>query len=201
MRLSLLLPALCLVACDDPTVRVGRARLPEADGVVDAPAGADLVVTADGPLPKPPAGEKTVRVVADIGVPWGRVRDAANAARAAGARPVLVVGHVRKLRALPPTVEALPQSLLLQVTAEHKACLQPPDADSRLCVESQGGRYVNRTGIRQLVRDGVKGYGMTLVHVNVDPTLSWADAVRAIDGARTCCKQKVALSIEGLVLE
>ena len=56
--------------------------------------------------------------------------------------------------------------------------------------------------MREIVRHAVDGYKLPVVHVKPDESQSWADAVRAIDGARTCCGAKAAItvSIEDLEL-
>ena len=50
------------------------------------------------------------------------------------------------------------------------------------------------------MRETVKKWERTDVAVTIDPATEWADALRAIDGARTCCgttEVRVALKIAG----
>ena len=48
-------------------------------------------------------------------------------------------------------------------------------------------KHVQRAFVRETIRDAVKAYGITDVDVMVTPDLQWADVVKTIDGARTCC--------------
>jgi hypothetical protein len=198
----LVVATLGVAACDDPTVRAGGQRLAGADGVRDAPEAPLVELPAgDAPDPALPQGAKVVRLAADMDASWGRVRGFVAAARARGVRVILLVGKNRKVRALPPTVAGVPESILVEVNASHKTCIAPPGAVERMCVQRADGRHVDRANVRALVRDAVKEYGLKHVHVNVDPSVAWADAVRAIDGARTCCKDAVDVSVEGILLE
>jgi len=191
----------CAVACGRPMfVSIGQVTLADADGVVAPEAGPvlELGPGADAPLPKIPAGAKVVQIAAARDLPYARVHELVQAVHAAGARPVLLVGQRGKVMALPHTVDAVAQSILLDANMEGdeaKACISPPAAVERVCTKRPGSAHVDRAFVRELVRDAVKGYQLTHVHVRPDGSLTWGDAVRAIDGARTCCGKDVAIAI------
>ena len=186
-------------------VKVGKVTLAEADGV-EAPEPGPVVELGpgdDAPLPAIPAGAKVVQIAADRDQPYARVRDLVLAVQKAGARPVLLVAEKGKAMALPHTGAATAQSILVVTEMEGesaKACISPPDAVERQCTMRDGSKHVDRAFVREIVRHAVTGYNLQVVHVKPDPSQSWADAVRAIDGARTCCgaATRVTLSIEGL---
>jgi hypothetical protein len=197
---------LLLAGCGrDLFVKVGPVTLADADGVVAPESGPLLVLgpAADAPLPSVPAGAKVVQIAAARDLPYARVRELVKAVHAAGARPVLLVGASGKPMALPHTGAAVAKSILLETEKsgdDAKACMQPPEALERQCAARPGSPHVDRAFVRQIVRDAVKGYGLDVVHVKPDEQMSWADAVRAIDGARTCCGKgaTITLSIEDL---
>ena len=65
------------------------------------------------------------------------------------------------------------------------------------CVARSDKKHIDRAFVRELTRTAVKEYDLAQVRVVVDPALEWGDAVRAIDGARTCCGQKsISVSVE-----
>jgi hypothetical protein len=189
-----------LAGCEPMAVRVAGVTVPDVDGVRPAPAAPHLLIPAEGAVPPPPPGASAVLVVADVDTPWGRVRDATEGLRLRGVAPYLVVSNHRKVRALWATEAAARESILVEVMANHKSCIAPPRAAERMCVEEPNGKHVSRAAVRSLVRDAVKGYGLDRVHVVVDSQVSYADALRAIDGAATCCERRIHVSIEGLLL-
>jgi hypothetical protein len=78
------------------------------------------------------------------------------------------------------------------------------DDDGQHCVSKTGvlemrctkgaGRHIHRTFVREDVREAVKEYDLSEVEVRVNPSAEWADVVRAVDGARTCCFEKKVLA-------
>ena len=188
-------------------VHVGPVPLADADGVVAPEPGpvVQLGPKPDDPMPKVPAGAKVVQIAAARDLPYSQVKALVAAVHAAGATPVLLVGSRGKIMALPHTVDAVPQSILLEAFLEGpeaKACMSPPEALERQCTQRPGSAHVDRAFAREVVRAGVKGFGLTHVHVRPAPNLSWQDAVRAIDAARTCCgpDTKISVSLEEIAL-
>jgi hypothetical protein len=186
-------------------VKVGKVTLAEADGV-EVPEPGPVIELGPGEgaaLPAVPAGAKVVQIAADRDQPYARVRELVLAVQKAGARPVLLVADKGKAMALPHTGAASAQSILVVTEMEGesaKACISPPDAVERQCTMRDGSKHVDRAFVREIVRHAVTGYNLQVVHVKPDEGQSWADAVRAIDGARTCCGKgtRLTLSIEGL---
>lgn len=184
----------------DQYLRVGQARLPEAD--LARPAGAGTLVelpAAGAPLTLPAQLRGPVRLAADRDLPFGAVVDAVAAVQRAGGEPLLLVTSRRKVAALPASDPRPAESIRLVANADARACVSPPEVEEAKCVRRADGKHVERAFVRELVREAVKGYDLTHVHVEVAPTLSWADALRAIDGARTCCPGvTMTVSTEGL---
>ena len=74
------------------------------------------------------------------------------------------------------------------VASTHSA--SPPGVEEAKCVKRRGDtRHVDRAFTRQLVREAVAGYQLSDVVVEIPPDLEWADVMRAVDAAKTCCKE------------
>ena len=97
---------------------------------------------------------------------------------------------------VPGTAPAPADALLLYVTpGDVKACIRAQHVKQAVCVARFDRKHVDRAFVRQLVRDARAKAGPRPVHVRLPASLSWADAVRALDGARTCCSgDSVALT-------
>jgi hypothetical protein len=195
MRIVCIAMLALVVACQDPYVRVGKARLADADGTIAAPKGTTIEVPG-GDVPASLSG--TVRIAADSDVPYRDVMKVLLAVRNAGGDPVLLVAHARDVRALPPPVVYTEPTIGLEARADFKACVSIPDVKEKKCVKRPDGKHIDRAFVRELVREAVNATGLTRVDVQIADTISWVDAVRAIDGARTCCQGKqIDVSIDG----
>jgi hypothetical protein len=194
-----LLAVLVLVGCEPLEIVVGKARLPEVDDaimtVVDGPL-VELPTTVPAKLSGP------VRIAADRDVLYADVLSAAEAVETAGGSPQILVAHRgRVVAVLPPSVPVdATKAIRLRAGPKDgvmKACISPPDTLEATCVARRGddAKHIDRAFVRQLVNQAVKEYGLDEVNVLVDPTLTWADAVRAIDGARTCCGKPVKVQV------
>jgi hypothetical protein len=183
-------------ACDPVETRVGKARLPEADGTVAAPKGPTVVIPGDAPAS---SYQGPVRIAADRETPYRQVMSTADAVMQAGGVPVLVVASSdSSVRALPEpdAVDKLPIKLAAHA-GDVKACISPPEVPEATCIARKDHLHIDRAFVRGIVRQAVDQYNLRAVRVVIDPDLSWADAVRAIDGARTCCfEKKVTVSVE-----
>jgi len=62
-------------------------------------------------------------------------------------------------------------------------------------VTPQATKHIDRAFVRDVMAKAVKAYDLKRVHVMVDPSLTWGDAVRAVDGARTCCTDDVKMEV------
>lgn len=211
----LLASVLLAVGCDPVEVRIGRARLADADAVVQAADG--LTVEVLGPGTQVPAGGGVVRLAIDRDASFGAVVEAVRAVRAAGGKPVLLVATRRnKVMALPEADADEGEGFWLEATGNAGpckgegicACVAPPDAEVRPdgtiyaekgCAARKDHKSLDRSFVRQLVREGRELYRVSHVRVVVEPTATWADAVRTIDGARTCCEgETVRVSVRDL---
>ncbi len=181
--------------CENPITNVGNARLIEADETVKAPDGPLLEVGKER-VPAQVSGP--VRLAADRDLPYAQVVAAAGAVKAAGGTPVLLVARRKLVEALPdPAPPDDVPAIRLHARIEGKACISPPDNEEATCVSRIDQKRIDRAFVRQILYRAVEEYGLTHVRVVIDPDLPWADAVRAIDGARTCCgKGKMTVHVE-----
>jgi hypothetical protein len=192
---------LIAVGCGPLETKVGKARLAEADGYVKAPDGP--VVEVPGPaITGPFTG--AVRIAADREATYEDVRSAWTAVVAHGGQPSLLVANQDHLRALPPDDPVTPADAIKLVAhaGDVRACISPPDTPEATCIARKDHLHIDRAFVRSVVRQAVGAYHLHRVLVVMDPKLGWGDAVRAIDGARTCCEddpKKIEVSVQTLV--
>jgi biopolymer transport protein ExbD len=189
---ALVVLALLAGACAPIDTKVGKARLADADGT--EPARPGPTVEVPGPPAAPAQGP--VRLAADREATYGQVREAMKAIEAQGGEPVLLVARRGEVEALPRPDTLKGPAIKLRAEVEGKACISPPDTDEATCVKGHFQKHIDRAFLRQIVRQAVREYGLKEVRITVDADLAWGDAVRAIDGARTCCGIPVAVSVE-----
>jgi hypothetical protein len=178
-------------ACDNRNeARVGGALLPQANHTIATMPGATTVVITPGVMPTLPAGP--VQLAIDVNVPWSQVRTALTTVP----RPPAVVGDFNRRRGfiLEDFLDDNP-AVIITATAGGKFCLRPPDADLAYCMESSDRRHISAAFVREVMRKAVTEYGITQARIDADDHILWADLVRTIDGARTCCKQPVKVMI------
>jgi hypothetical protein len=165
------------------------------DGVLLADADA-VVPVEDGPLVKLTLADlepaipdaPVIRLAIARDVSWERVQKMLAAVKEKGVRPVLLVGRRSEIHAFVLSEEVSIDSIHLTSTPDGKFCVGPPGVNEAKCVQGADRKHVQRAFVRETVRDAVKAYGIDEVDVVVTPDLEWADVVRTIDGARTCCK-------------
>ena len=191
---ALLAGCLLLVGCDwlrgKGDVEVEGVLIPQADGNV-MPDEAPTVTLKPGEradaveLPEGPA----VRLAIARDASYGQAKELIKRVEAAGKRPIILVGERYKLRAieLNDKISSPRKAIRLVATPDGKACVAPPDNPESKCVFQQHSSHVSTAYVREFVREAVRGYGLTEVRVFVRPSVEWADVIRAIDGARTCC--------------
>lgn len=132
---------------------------------------------------------KAVRLAIGREVSYGRAKALIKRVEAEGKRPIILVGERYKLRAieLNDAISSPKNAIRLVVTPEGKACVAPPDNPESKCVFQKHSSHVSTAYVREFVREAIGGYGLTEVRVFVRPSVEWADVIRAVDGARTCC--------------
>lgn len=166
---------------------VGKAMLPECDGVIPAEPGVDVVMLptdTETVIPKDPV----IRIAADRFVEWSKVRDVLRQIQAQGSKPVFLVGVDNKVHAFVLSEETSGgPAIKVTATADGKACVQRPNDQIATCVQSVNGEHIERSSVREFVEEAMKDTDVTEVEVVAEGTLGWADVVRTIDGARTCC--------------
>jgi hypothetical protein len=173
-----------LAACAPVETKVGGARLAGADETIDAPEGLTIEV---GKQPIPASLDGSVRLAVDREVPYADAIAAAAKVRQAGGKPVFLVTRRNRVYALPELAPKKGAAIRLAARADGKACVSPPDNDEATCISRVDQKRIDRAFVRQIIAKAVKEYGLRRVHVLLAPDMPWADAVRAIDGARTCC--------------
>lgn len=191
----ILLAATALAGCDSHLeARVGGAVLPQALGVVPAAKAPVVVVKKGDPLPVLPKGP--VRLAIDLRVPWSVVRDLVDGGVASGSQPILLVGQRNRLRGfvLDDPAERGP-AIRLDPDGAGKFCLSPPESVEKYCVEAGDRRHISSIYVREAMQKAVAAYQLTRVRVRPTDDTPWGDLVRTIDGARTCCKGPVQVTV------
>jgi hypothetical protein len=183
--------ALALVGCKPPEwAKVGATPLVQADGLEAAPAGATLEVTPATVGGITPPGEAIVRLGVAREVAWKDVEQLVATIEGSGKRAVMLVGRRDELGAIAlrdPIGEAYVSVLAF---AGGKACVRGPGQEAAKCVHSPDHPWVEKSFVRQLVREAREAFEVSDVAVEVDPALGWGDVVNALDGARTCCGER-----------
>lgn len=186
--LSLLLAGACK---GKGHAEVEGVLIPQASGVVEAEEGETLAIGADADTAEQPLPDaEVVRLALHRDLPWSEVKDLIERLRAAGKRPVLLVGRRHEVKAiqLEDELEETEDTIRVFTYVSGKVCVRPPRSAEALCASQQGkGGHVSRAYTRQWVRRMVEETGARDAVVEVPASLSWADVIRAVDGARTCC--------------
>jgi len=171
--------------------KVDGILVPQATGVIDAEEGPTLHVPGDDTsvLPDGPV----VRLAIARDVKWAEVNALLKRIEEAGKRPVLLVGKRHRVRAfqLSDGEIDLEQAIALTSTRDGKCCVAPPGSHAAKCAQPMDAVRIDRAYTRKLVREASYAYQTTEVDAQVAQSLSWADVVRTVDGARTCCKGQV----------
>jgi hypothetical protein len=143
---------------------------------------------------KVPSGAKVVRLAVGRKVLWSQVQDLMRKIQATGARAVLLAGNRSHVKSFAledePGPGASDRAIGVVAYVDGKACVQPPGAIEAKCVQSGTKDYIERAYVRELVREQVMMFSIEQVEVELPATLPWADVVRTIDAARTCCKSQ-----------
>ena len=181
-----------LAACDAPPQgKVGKTLLAQADDIQPVPQepGAVTVEFPADPLAELPDAT-IVHLAIARNTPYSQVQSVLQRLSDAG-KTVRILAASRKYVGVFELDEELKgEAIRLWVNQEGKSCVSPPGVEEAKCVKRRGRtRHVDRAFTRQLVREAVAGYQLSDVVVEIPPTLEWADVLRAIDAARTCCKQ------------
>lgn len=169
--------------------KVEEVLLADADRVIPTAPGELVKLTLeqlDPALPDVPAGS-VIRIAADRKVQFHRVTAVIAAVEAKGAVPLLLVGHRDEVHGFALEDELRGPAIQLTPTPDGKFCVGPPDNMQARCVVNRDRAHVNRAFVREEIRAAHETWGLSDVDVLIPDDLEWADAVRTIDGARTCC--------------
>jgi len=188
MRWSVLVLALAACGPNPYQAKVEDILLADADDVVAVPKDSGPLVKLSLEYLEPEIPDAPVfRLAIARDVSWERVQKTLEAAKAKGARPIILVGRRSDVRGFVLSDEIGEHSIHLTSTPDGKFCVGPPTTFEAKCVQGADKKHVQRAFVRETIRDAVKAYGITEVDVMVTPDLEWADVVKTIDGARTCC--------------
>ncbi len=169
--------------------KVQGVLIPQADAYYPAPTGGVELIIPDSVQEQPALpSENHVKLVIGRKVPWRFVSKLLSRLESEKKQVTILVGNRHRVFALKMSDE-LKTRAPIEVTAteDGKACVQLPRAKKAKCTQSPDGRYVPRSGVRQVVREAMKAMKIHDTQVMASPALHWADVVRAVDGARTCC--------------
>lgn len=162
----------------------------QSESTVALPEG-DAVAMTRGARPENLGTQGDVILAVARDVRWSAVRDLRKELMAQGRGVHLVVANGRKAGAFNLYDELEGEAINVFVSVGGKLCVAPPGSPEAKCVQRGDRTHVDRAFTRELVREAVKGYGMYDVLIDVPADLDWADVVRAVDGARTCCFETV----------
>jgi len=190
MRRALLFcTALAACTTHKHMAQIDGVTLPECDESVAAPDGPTFAFWAEAheeqyPLPK----GAVVRIAADRGVSWRRVEVVAKRLEQQGSKPVLLcgVGSTDQIGAFEPFAELHPGDHLTLDASRGQFFVGHPGGKGTQ-VKSFDEQHIAKSFIREAMSPIVAQYKIHDVEVRVDPHMNWADVVRAVDGARTCC--------------
>jgi hypothetical protein len=194
MKRALVVAVLAVVAAcgkNHLMAEVDGAVVPEADDTIAAEAGPNVTILPDAheELYKLPAGP-VVRIAADRGVSWRRVKDMKERLARQGSRAVLLVGRglTDEVRAFEPIQELRPgPHLVLDAGKDGGFFVGPGDGGNGTRVQAFDHQHIAKSFIREAMGPMVAKTKLHDVEIRVDPHMNWVDVVRAIDGARTCC--------------
>ena len=175
-------------------VTIDGVLIPQADGNY-VPQEAPTVTFETGQtatdieLPEGAA----VRLAIARGVSYGSAKALIERVEAAGKTPIILVGERFRLRAihLNDKLSHPSNAIRLVATPNGQACVAPPDNPKSKCVQGVYSRHISTAFVREFVREAINGYGLNEVRVYARPSVEFADVVRAIDGARTCCDGEI----------
>ncbi|HRC54669.1 MAG TPA: hypothetical protein PKU97_02045, partial [Kofleriaceae bacterium] len=182
---------------------VDGVLLPECDSPLEPPAAPVVKVLAEPSVADEelalPAGQ--VQLAIERSVPWARVETLLAVLESRKIEPILLVGQTYRVRRFIINDQLNPRAKRFTITgdAKGKFCVQTAELPQAYCVQGSDRKHIHRAFVRETVREVVKKWEMRQVEIFVDPAIHWADVVRLVDGARTCCgktKVLVALSPE-----
>lgn len=195
-----LLVAGCADSCAPPKqASVEGAELAQATGVFDPDDdGATLVLAPKNLKPKIPDAKK-VRLAVERTVAWKHVNTLLERLDAARKDIVFLVGRRHKVRAfyLREKLKVGPkQAFRLIATSKGRSCVAPSGSPEMSCVQRIDKKHIDRAFTRDIVRTAHKAYGVSDVIAEIDADLEWADVVRAVDAARTCCDNRLRVRVK-----
>ncbi|WP_428263096.1 hypothetical protein [Haliangium sp.] len=188
--------ALGLAACQGPgPKKVGEATLALASQGDDLPAAAEqapvVEILRGAPVSIPDA--PVVKLAIDRQAHWGQVKASLEIMEARGQTPVLLVADRQRVRALRLSDDFDERGIEVTAYATGKLCVRHPKVVEGKCSQSPDPTYIDGAGVRELVREAVRGYEMNDIEIDLPADLEWDDVVRVVDGARTCCGEDVPI--------
>lgn len=182
-----------LAACQNKFAAVvDGVLLAESDLGEPAPQAPRFTILTEPTVPDEqlafPPGQ--VQLVIERGVPWARVETLLAILESKKIEPILLTGQTHKVHRfrLNDELTGAPK-FTITGDAHGKFCVQTAQLPQAYCVQGGkiAGKHIHRAFVRETVRDVVRKWEMNEAEIYVDPAMEWADVVRLVDGARTCC--------------
>jgi hypothetical protein len=177
-------------ACESRlSVTVQGVLLPECDSPAQAPAAPVVAILAEPTVPDEqlPLPSGAVQLAIERSVPWARVETLLAILERKQIEPILLVGQTYRVRRFFLNDKfSGPADFTITGDTKGKFCVQTASLPQAYCVQG-AGRHIHRAFVRETVREVVKKWEMHKVEAYVDPAMDWADVIRLVDGARSCC--------------
>jgi len=180
-----------VLGCDSPPLaKVGETFLVQAADTRELPANstAETIELAKLDVTAPPSAAE-IRLVAGQRQQWREVRKAVAALEGAGKTVRLLSAQRRRIGEFVLYDELGDRPIEVVTRTNGQACVRLPGVKEAKCVQRADAKHIDRAHLRQLVREAIKVSKLREVAVYVPGDMEWADVVRAVDAARTCCKE------------
>jgi len=197
------LATIAFLGCDAPPLaKIGDTFVVQAADTRELPANstAATVELAKLDLDAPPDASE-IRLVADRRAPWRDVRNAVAKLEASGKTVRLLSAQRRRVGEFVLYDELSDRPIEVVTRTNGQACVRLPGVKEAKCVQRADAKHIDRAHLRQLVREAIKVSKLREVAVYVPGDMDWADVVRAMDAARTCCKETQRPKVELIDLE
>ncbi len=198
-----ILAATALLSCaPTPLGTVGKTLLAQAADTRELAKNADsTTIELDALDPSQPPATSEVRIAAGKHVPWRDVRNAVSNMESAGKSVVLLTARRRVMGAFDLYDDVGTSPIEVVVRTDGNACVRLPGVREAKCVQRVDAKHIDRAHLRQLVREAIRVSKLREVVVYVPPDMEWADVVRSVDAARTCCKKTQKPAVKLIDLE
>lgn len=195
--------AVALTGCEAPPLaKVGETFLAQAADTRDITNGesaAVLELSAIDPASPPPNPE--IHIAAGKRDKWRDIRNMVSELGSSGKKVRLLSAQRRRVGEFVLYEEVANRPIEVVARTNGQACIRLPGVKEAKCVQRADAKHIDRAHLRQLVREAIRVSKIRDVLVYVPGDMEWADVVRAVDAARTCCKQTMRPKVKLVDLE